>query len=33
MPQEWIIPTVLAGLAIFLAIVWIPELRRNRKRK
>lgn len=32
MPEQWIVPTVLTCLALFLLAVWVPVLR-NRKRK
>lgn len=33
MSQRWTILTILAGLTAFLAIVWMPELCKKRKRK
>lgn len=33
MSHEWIVPTVLSCLALFLLAVWIPVWREKRKRK
>lgn len=33
MPRNWEILLILAGLTAFLALVWMPELCKKRKRK
>ena len=33
MPHQWIIPTILSGLSLFLLAVWVPVWRENRKKK
>lgn len=33
MPQEWIVPTILMTLALFLLAVWVPVIREARKRR
>ena len=33
MPDNWIVPTILLGLAMTLLIFWVPVLRENCKRK
>ena len=31
--DQWIIPTILMGLTLFLLIVWIPVVREVRRKK
>jgi len=33
MPENWIVPTILMGLAAFLLLVWIPVIREQRRKK
>lgn len=31
--QNWIVPSILTGLSLFLLLVWVPVWRENRKKK
>lgn len=33
MPQEWMVPMILTGLALMLLAIWVPVWRENRKQK
>lgn len=33
MSHQWIVPCILAGLSLFLLLVWVPVWRENRKKK